>query len=133
MQWIDIQRRTLTHWINFTIGQIVVRDLFTDLRDGTVAVRVVEVVTQQPLKDVFREPVSVAQSEQNIRVILQLLRSEKGLCFHMTPADVVNGNKAITLSFVWNIILHFQLRHRWSSRHVLMTWVGEERLKIKNE
>lgn len=123
--WIDIQSRTLTRWLNVFIpqGSPLAERLFHDLKDGSVLIEVAEVLSGKIIKGVVREPSSIEDCKRNILLFLKFLQKEDALPFEVTADDIIKGNKALTLSVVWMLVLQYQLRNGRQSREKLMTWV----------
>lgn len=127
VRWIDIQTRTLTRWLNVHISEDCepVRRIFNDLKDGTALVSVAESLSGGEITGAIRTPTRFEDCKKNVFLFLSYLQREGALPFDVTVEDILNGNKSITLSVVWMLVLQYQLGNARNSRRALMSWVRE--------
>lgn len=107
-----LQKRTFTKWINSFLIQenYQVNDLYFDLRDGKVLLKLLEILSGEELPQPTRGRMRIHRIE-NVKKALEFL--SKGHKVHIEnigPSDVVDGNPRLTLGLIWTIILRFQIR-----------------------
>ncbi|XP_061169275.1 dystrophin-like isoform X1 [Saccostrea echinata] len=108
----DIQKRSFTKWINSQLskaGHSLVTDLFTDLKDGTILLSLLEVLSGKSMgKEKGR--MRVHQINNVNRVLDVLARNYNIKLVNISSNDIVDGNQKLTLGLVWSIILHWQVK-----------------------
>lgn len=101
-----------------------------DLRDGTVLIKLLEILTGKELKkEVGRMKV---HHMGNVNIALQTLRDNKVRITNINANDIVEGNPKLTLGLVWQVIQHWQVRdvlrsavydiHTTNLEKALLTW-----------
>lgn len=126
----DIQKKTFAKWLNSRLAAdpedagARVTDLFYDLRDGLVLLRVVELLARERGE---KEPSSSRHSLKrergslrvhhlsNVSTLLAALKAARVKLVNINNVDVVDGNPKITLALVWAIIQHWQLQQQQGS------------------
>ncbi|CAD5123350.1 DgyrCDS11708 [Dimorphilus gyrociliatus] len=85
-----------------------VNDLFTDLADGKLLLRLLEIISGdnlgRPNKGVLR-----VQKIENVNRCLEYLRS-KVYWENIGAEDIVDGKSSLILGLIWTIILRFQIQ-----------------------
>ncbi|CDS37697.1 spectrin nuclear envelope protein [Echinococcus multilocularis] len=83
-----VQKKTFTNWMNTYLIKanppIKVNDLFEEIRDGVVLIRLLEILSRETL----------------IRLV------------NINPVDIVDGRPKIVLGLIWIIILYFQIEEQ---------------------
>uniref|UniRef100_A0A672PDB8 Spectrin beta chain n=1 Tax=Sinocyclocheilus grahami TaxID=75366 RepID=A0A672PDB8_SINGR len=114
-----VQKKTFTKWVNSHLGRVTCRigDLYTDLRDGRMLIRLLEVLSGEQL---------------NVDKALQFLKEQKVHLENMGSHDIVDGNHRLTLGLIWTIILRFQIqdisvetednKEKKSAKDALLLW-----------
>ncbi|KAM6906809.1 nesprin-2a [Lycodopsis pacificus] len=104
----QIQRRTFTNWINAQLAQrcppSFVSDLFSDLRDGSQLLDLLEVMSSQPMKR--QRGRGVFQQRANIETALNFLKKKSIKLVNINIPDIIDGRPSIILGLIWTIILH---------------------------
>ncbi|XP_074540850.1 nesprin-2a [Halichoeres trimaculatus] len=104
----QIQKRTFTNWINAQLSKRCppthVSDLFSDLRDGSHLLNLLEVMTGQPMKR--QKGRGVFQQRANIETALNFLKKKSVKLVNINIPDVIDGRPSIVLGLIWTIILH---------------------------
>ncbi|XP_067674722.1 dystrophin-like isoform X3 [Haliotis asinina] len=113
----DVQRKTFTKWINsqlsktylFQAHRSVINDLFEDLKDGTILLSLLEVLSGRTLK---REKGRLRVHHiNNVNRALEVLEHDYNIkLVNISSNDIVDGNAKLTLGLVWSIILHWQVK-----------------------
>ncbi|XP_070189037.1 alpha-actinin-4-like [Littorina saxatilis] len=108
----DIQKKTFTKWINSQLSKAArttINDLTTDLRDGTVLLSLLEVLSGLSLR---REKGRLRVHHiNNVNRVLNLLETNYNIkLVNISSNDIVDGNAKLTLGLVWSIILHWQVK-----------------------
>ena len=86
-----MQKKTFTKWVNSHLVRIncKITDLYTDLRDGKMRIKLLEILSGERLP----------RPTKGKRVYLENMRAH----------DIVDGSPRLTLSLIWTIILKFQI------------------------
>ncbi|XP_043093802.1 nesprin-2 isoform X3 [Puntigrus tetrazona] len=104
----QIQKRTFTNWINAQLSKrnhpTVVQDLFSDLRDGTRLLDLLEVMSGQRLKR--ERGHGVFQQRGNLETALNFLKHKSIKLVNINIPDIIEGKPSIILGLIWTIILH---------------------------
>ncbi|RXN16323.1 nesprin-2-like protein [Labeo rohita] len=104
----QIQKRTFTNWINAQLSKrshpTVVQDLFSDLRDGTQLLDLLEVMSGQRMKR--ERGHGVFQQRGNIETALNFLKNKSIKLVNINIPDIIEGKPSIILGLIWTIILH---------------------------
>ncbi|TPP66994.1 Spectrin beta non-erythrocytic 2 protein [Fasciola gigantica] len=119
-----VQKKTFTKWANTYLRRfgIEVGDLFIDLRDGKILLKLLEILSREPMVSFKYEFIKSSSSRSATlgRMRIHCLENvDKSLYFlstlnvHLGDAgahDIVDGNARITLGLLWTIILRFQIQ-----------------------
>ncbi|KAK5852699.1 hypothetical protein PBY51_006549 [Eleginops maclovinus] len=104
----QIQKRTFTNWINAQLSKrcppSFVSDLFSDLRDGSQLLDLLEVMSGQPMKR--QRGRGVFQQRANIETALNFLKKKSIKLVNINIPDIIDGRPSIILGLIWTIILH---------------------------
>ncbi|XP_069017780.1 nesprin-2a isoform X4 [Embiotoca jacksoni] len=120
----QIQRRTFTNWINAQLSKrcppSFVSDLFSDLRDGSRLLDLLEVMSGQSMKR--QRGRGVFQQRANIETALNFLKKKSIKLVNINIPDIIDGRPSIILGLVWTIILHCHIEElantlSFDSRH----------------
>ncbi|KTF74081.1 hypothetical protein cypCar_00023655, partial [Cyprinus carpio] len=82
----------------------VVQDLFSDLRDGTRLLDLLEVMSGQCMKR--ERGHGVFQHRGNIETALNFLKNKSIKLVNINIPDIIEGKPSIILGLIWTIILH---------------------------
>uniref|UniRef100_A0A8C3B076 Calponin-homology (CH) domain-containing protein n=1 Tax=Cyclopterus lumpus TaxID=8103 RepID=A0A8C3B076_CYCLU len=78
-----------------------VSDLFSDLRDGSQLLDLLEVMSSQPMvKD------KIHKTRANIETALNFLKRKSIKLVNINIPDIIDGRPSIILGLIWTIILH---------------------------
>ncbi|XP_012888075.1 PREDICTED: spectrin beta chain, non-erythrocytic 4 [Dipodomys ordii] len=128
-----VQKKTFTKWVNSHLARVGchIGDLYTDLRDGFVLTRLLEVLSGEPLPRPTRGRMRI-HSLENVDKALQFLKEQRVHLENVGSHDIVDGNHRLTLGLVWTIILRFQIqvikietednRETRSAKDALLLW-----------
>lgn len=109
----ETQKKTFAKWINYTLekGGIygTVTNLVEDLKDGSVLLDLLQVVTGVKMKK-ERGRMRVHKLN-NVNRVLQVLEESDTKLVNIGSDDIVNGSELIILALIWNIILKFQVKN----------------------
>ncbi|KAM4713181.1 nesprin-2a [Anableps anableps] len=120
----QIQKRTFTNWINAQLAKrfspSYVSDLFSDLRDGSRLLDLLEVMSGQSMKR--QRGRGVFQQRANIETALNFLKKKSIKLVNINVPDIIDGRPSIILGLVWTIILRCHIEElastlSFSSRH----------------
>ncbi|KAK7133211.1 hypothetical protein R3I94_015172 [Phoxinus phoxinus] len=104
----QIQKRTFTNWINAQLSKrsppTAVQDLFSDLRDGTRLLDLLEVMSGQRMKR--ERGHGVFQQRGNVETALNFLKNKSIKLVNINIPDIIEGKPSIILGLIWTIILH---------------------------
>ncbi|XP_061453386.1 spectrin beta chain, non-erythrocytic 4 isoform X2 [Rhineura floridana] len=107
----SVQKKTFTKWVNSHLGQASCRisDLYTDLRDGFMLTKLLEVLSGEQLPKPTRGRMRI-HSLENVDKALQFLKEQRVHLENVGSHDIVDGNHRLTLGLIWTIILRFQIQ-----------------------
>ncbi|EPY88706.1 spectrin, beta, non-erythrocytic 2-like protein [Camelus ferus] len=105
-----VQKKTFTKWVNSHLARVSCRitDLYTDLRDGRMLIKLLEVLSGERLPKPTKGRMRIHCLE-NVDKALQFLKEQRVHLENMGSHDIVDGNHRLTLGLIWTIILRFQL------------------------
>uniref|UniRef100_A0A669Q7R4 Spectrin beta chain n=1 Tax=Phasianus colchicus TaxID=9054 RepID=A0A669Q7R4_PHACC len=104
-----VQKKTFTKWVNSHLARVSCRitDLYTDLRDGRMLIKLLEVLSGERLPKPTKGRMRIHCLE-NVDKALQFLKEQRVHLENMGSHDIVDGNHRLTLGLIWTIILRFQ-------------------------
>ncbi|XP_031453716.1 spectrin beta chain, non-erythrocytic 1 isoform X2 [Phasianus colchicus] len=119
-----VQKKTFTKWVNSHLARVSCRitDLYTDLRDGRMLIKLLEVLSGERLPKPTKGRMRIHCLE-NVDKALQFLKEQRVHLENMGSHDIVDGNHRLTLGLIWTIILRFQVR-----MHTLHAYLHTNRL-----
>ncbi|KAL5270487.1 hypothetical protein ACHWQZ_G001266 [Mnemiopsis leidyi] len=142
-----VQKKTFTKWCNSHLAKVSIRvsDLYTDLCDGRVLLKLLEVLSGDKWAKPSRGTMRFHQLENNEKVF-SYLKHAKIKVENMGPEDIVDGNQRLILGLIWTIILRFQIQditfeteddEKKSAKEALMLWTqrrtkGYRNVKVTN-
>ncbi|XP_058423092.1 spectrin beta chain, erythrocytic isoform X2 [Diceros bicornis minor] len=106
-----VQKKTFTKWVNSHLSRVPCRitDLYKDLRDGRMLIRLLEVLSGETLPKPTKGKMRIHCLE-NVDKALQFLREQRVHLENMGSHDIVDGNHRLVLGLIWTIILRFQIQ-----------------------
>ncbi|KAG5853134.1 hypothetical protein ANANG_G00069860 [Anguilla anguilla] len=128
-----VQKKTFTKWVNSHLARVTCRigDLYGDLRDGRMLIRLLEVLSGEQLPRPTKGRMRIHCLE-NVDKALQFLKEQKVHLENMGSHDIVDGNHRLTLGLIWTIILRFQIqdisvetednKEKKSAKDALLLW-----------
>ncbi|KAK0414269.1 hypothetical protein QR680_007238 [Steinernema hermaphroditum] len=107
----NVQKKTFTKWVNSHLIRVncKIQDLYMDMRDGKMLIRLLEVLSGDRLPKPTRGKMRIHCLE-NVDKGLQFLRNQHVHLENLGSHDVVDGNPRLTLGLIWTIILRFQIQ-----------------------
>uniref|UniRef100_A0A8C4QET8 Calponin-homology (CH) domain-containing protein n=1 Tax=Eptatretus burgeri TaxID=7764 RepID=A0A8C4QET8_EPTBU len=116
-QHMRVQKSTFTRWMNVFLARV--NDLYSDMQDGVLLLRLLELLSDQRLPRAARGRTRLHFIENNHRA-LTFLHSKV-----LSAENIVDGDRTLILGLIWVIILRFQissiLKER-SARSALLLW-----------
>ncbi|XP_004371008.1 spectrin beta chain, erythrocytic [Trichechus manatus latirostris] len=128
-----VQKKTFTKWVNSNLAQVSCRiiDLYKDLRDGRMLIKLLEVISGETLPKPTKGKMRIHCLE-NVDKALQFLKEQRVHLENMGSHDIVDGNHRLVLGLIWTIILRFQIqdivvqtqegRETRSAKDALLLW-----------
>uniref|UniRef100_A0A8C5WXP9 Spectrin beta chain n=1 Tax=Laticauda laticaudata TaxID=8630 RepID=A0A8C5WXP9_LATLA len=128
-----VQKKTFTKWVNSHLARVTCRisDLYSDLRDGRMLLRLLEVLSGEQLPKPTKGRMRIHCLE-NVDKALQFLKEQRVHLENMGSHDIVDGNHRLTLGLIWTIILRFQIqdisvetednKEKKSAKDALLLW-----------
>ncbi|MEE6492821.1 hypothetical protein FKM82_016648 [Ascaphus truei] len=127
-----VQKKTFTKWVNSHLALVSCRisDLYLDLRDGRMLIKLLEVLSGEQLPKRTKGRMRIHCLE-NVDKALHFLKEQRVHLENIGPHDIVNGNHRLILGLIWTIILRFQLqdilietqgRETRSAKDALLLW-----------
>ncbi|KAL9015856.1 MAG: hypothetical protein Q9185_006771 [Variospora sp. 1 TL-2023] len=110
-QWVAVQQKTFTKWLNSKINvrEVGVTDLVTDLSDGVMLIHLLEILGNESLGRYASKPKLRVQRFENVNKALDFIKSRGIQMTNIGAEDVVDGNKKIILGLIWTLILRFTI------------------------
>uniref|UniRef100_A0A8C1G6A0 Spectrin beta chain n=1 Tax=Cyprinus carpio TaxID=7962 RepID=A0A8C1G6A0_CYPCA len=142
-KWDAVQKKTFTKWVNSHLARVSCRisDLYNDLRDGYMLIRLLEVLSGELLPRPTRGRMRIHCLE-NVDKALQFLKEQRVHLENVGSHDIVDGNHRLTLGLIWTIILRFQIqvikietednRETRSAKDALLLWCQMKTVNIHN-
>ncbi|GLD47572.1 nesprin-2 [Lates japonicus] len=107
----QIQKRTFTNWVNAQLSKrrppCMVVDLFTDFRDGSKLLDLLEVMSGQRISR--ERGRGMFQHRSNIEKALSFLRKKSIKLVNINIPDIIDGKPSIILGLIWTIILQYHI------------------------
>ncbi|XP_025047789.1 spectrin beta chain, erythrocytic isoform X3 [Alligator sinensis] len=128
-----VQKKTFTKWVNSHLARMTCRisDLYMDLRDGRMLIKLLEVLSGELLPKPTKGRMRIHCLE-NVDKALQFLKEQRVHLENMGSHDIVDGNHRLVLGLIWTIILRFQIqdiivqtqegRETRSAKDALLLW-----------
>ncbi|XP_006891866.1 PREDICTED: spectrin beta chain, erythrocytic [Elephantulus edwardii] len=128
-----VQKKTFTKWVNSHLARVSCRitDLYKDLRDGRMLIKLLEVLSGEMLPKPTKGKMRIHCLE-NVDKALQFLKEQRVHLENMGSHDIVDGNHRLVLGLIWTIILRFQIqdivvqtqegRETRSAKDALLLW-----------
>uniref|UniRef100_A0A8D3E8B7 Spectrin beta chain n=1 Tax=Scophthalmus maximus TaxID=52904 RepID=A0A8D3E8B7_SCOMX len=143
-----VQKKTFTKWVNSHLSRVSCRitDLYMDLRDGRMLIKLLEVLSGERLPKPTKGRMRIHCLE-NVDKALQFLKEQRVHLENMGCHDIVDGNHRLTLGLIWTIILRFQIqdisvetednKEKRSAKDALLLWcqmktAGYPNVNIRN-
>ncbi|XP_068455690.1 spectrin beta chain, non-erythrocytic 1-like isoform X2 [Clinocottus analis] len=143
-----VQKKTFTKWVNSHLSRVSCRisDLYVDLRDGRMLIKLLEVLCGERLPKPTKGRMRIHCLE-NVDKALQFLKEQRVHLENMGCHDIVDGNHRLTLGLIWTIILRFQIqdisvetednKEKRSAKDALLLWcqmktAGYSNVNIRN-
>ncbi|XP_070577536.1 spectrin beta chain, non-erythrocytic 1-like isoform X2 [Ptychodera flava] len=106
-----VQKKTFTKWVNSHLQRVSCRiaDLYTDLRDGKMLIKLLEVLSGEKLPKPTKGKMRIHCLE-NVDKALTFLKEKRVHLENMGSHDITDGNQRLTLGLIWTIILRFQIQ-----------------------
>ncbi|KAI7804284.1 spectrin beta chain, erythrocytic [Triplophysa rosa] len=106
-----VQKKTFTKWVNSILARVSCRitDLYLDLRDGRMLIKLLEVLSGERLPRPTKGRMRIHCLE-NVDKALQFLKEQRVHLENMGSHDIVDGNHRLILGLIWTIILRFQIQ-----------------------
>ena len=107
----SVQKKTFTKWVNSHLIRTGCRiaDLYIDLRDGKMLMKLLEVLSGERLPRPTKGKMRIHCLE-NVDKALQFLYEQKVHLENLGAHDIVDGSSRLTLGLIWTIILRFQIQ-----------------------
>ncbi|XP_046383490.1 spectrin beta chain isoform X6 [Ischnura elegans] len=107
----SVQKKTFQKWVNSHLVRVSCKigDLYTDLRDGKMLIKLLEVLSGERLPRPTKGKMRIHCLE-NVDKALQFLRDQRVHLENMGSHDIVDGNPRLSLGLIWTIILRFQIQ-----------------------
>ncbi|XP_038072907.1 spectrin beta chain, non-erythrocytic 1-like isoform X2 [Patiria miniata] len=106
-----VQKKTFTKWVNSHLQRVSCRivNLYTDLRDGRMLIKLLEVLSGERLPKPTKGKMRIHCLE-NVDKALQFLKEKRVHLENMGSHDITDGSHRLTLGLIWTIILRFQIQ-----------------------
>ncbi|KRZ33570.1 Filamin-A, partial [Trichinella pseudospiralis] len=111
-KWKTIQQNTFTRWVNERLKAVdcSVNNLETDLSNGLLLIRLLEVLSKKKLPRYNKKPNFRSQRLENVSVALTFLEIVEGIkLVNIDSSDIVDGRLKLILGLIWTLILHYSI------------------------
>ncbi|KAJ2996842.1 hypothetical protein HDV02_006095 [Globomyces sp. JEL0801] len=110
--WEQIQKKTFTNWINnqlkvCDVAPIV--DLATDFSNGEKLILLLQIIGDESLGKMNRNPRMRLQKIENCNIALNFIKRRGVQLTNIGSEDIVDCNEKLILGLVWTIILRFSI------------------------
>ncbi|RWS10326.1 spectrin beta chain-like protein [Dinothrombium tinctorium] len=108
----SVQKKTFTKWVNSHLVRANCRitDLYTDLRDGKMLLKLLEILSGERLPKPTKGKMRIHCLENVDKALQFLLHEQRVHLENLGSHDIVDGNPRLTLGLIWTIILRFQIQ-----------------------
>ncbi|CEF63050.1 Jitterbug [Strongyloides ratti] len=135
-EWVVIQMTTFTNWLNYQLRQsnVVVRDLCTDLSDGTLLIQIVEIFQRRICTGkIYNYKPTEIQCLMNVQMALDALREDGVKLVNIGSQDIVEGNLKLILGLIWCLIQKYQIsiQSKIPPKKLIMAWLQSVLPEIK--
>uniref|UniRef100_A0AAF5HXR8 Apple domain-containing protein n=1 Tax=Strongyloides stercoralis TaxID=6248 RepID=A0AAF5HXR8_STRER len=135
-EWVVIQMTTFTNWLNYQLRQsnVVVRDLCSDLSDGTLLIQIVEIFQRRICTGkIYNYKPTEIQCLMNVQMALDALREDGVKLVNIGSQDIVEGNLKLILGLIWCLIQKYQIaiQSKIPSKKLIMAWLQSVLPEIK--
>nr|XP_029131758.1 nesprin-2 [Labrus bergylta] len=107
----QIQKKTFTNWVNAQLAKrrppCMVLDLFSDFRDGSKLLDLLEVMSGQRISR--ERGKGMFQHRSNIEKALSFLKQKSIKLVNIHIPDIMDGKPSIILGVIWTIILQYHI------------------------
>lgn len=120
----------LYYWLLYNQAGLHVNDILTDLSDGRLLIRLLEILSGDKIASVGRGKLRINKIE-NVGKALSFLQQKKVNLENIGAEDIVDCNSRLTLGLIWTVILRFQIQdievedessERKSAKEALLLW-----------
>ncbi|GFN93507.1 filamin-a [Plakobranchus ocellatus] len=136
-EWKKIQQNTFTRWVNDKLKTIneYVYNVETDLSDGILLIKLLEVLSHKKLRRYVKRPTFKAQRLENASVALKFIEDESIRLVNIDASDIVKGNLKLILGLIWTLILKYSIsipltyfdgENNMTPKQALLKWVREK-------
>eukprot|EP01132_Coremiostelium_polycephalum_P011567 gene11567-14169_t len=141
--WERTQTKTFTAWCNSHLRKVGsnIESLESDLADGTKLAQLLEVISNDPVLKVNKNPKLRFHFIENINLSLDHISKHGVKLVGISAEEIVDKNLKMTLGMIWTVILRFSIAdisiEELSAKEALLLWVqrkteGYERVKVQN-
>uniref|UniRef100_A0A158QA40 Spectrin beta chain n=1 Tax=Enterobius vermicularis TaxID=51028 RepID=A0A158QA40_ENTVE len=148
---VHIQKKTFTKWCNSFLNRIKMEidDLFVDVGDGVILMKLLEIISGDKLGKPNRGPMRV-QKIENLNKSLDFLKRKNIQLENIGAEDILDKNERLILGLIWTIILRYQIDNisipvddeeetgeRKHAKDALLLWcqrktAGYQNVKVEN-
>ncbi|XP_063680448.1 gelation factor-like isoform X2 [Bolinopsis microptera] len=108
MKWVQIQHRTFAKWVSQHTGSKI-ENFKVDFIDGTIFLRLMEVLAGKSVKRYHMFPQSITQRCDNVQLALDICSSEDVKLTNIGAQDIAGGSLKLILGLVWCLIQRYHL------------------------
>lgn len=112
---INRQKKVFTNWVNFKLADrddnILVTNLFEDLKDGHVLYALLEELSGQSLRSLGKMTNGKLRIQHvaNMNIVFKYLEQTVRIV-GIGPQDIVDGNETLVLGMLWSTIVFFMAK-----------------------
>jgi hypothetical protein len=105
--------KTFTAWINYYLEQAgydPIQDLRSDLRDGLVLAKLLQIITAETPTGLVAKPKLKIQMIENANSVLRFMKEKRVHLVNISAEDIVDGNTKYLLAMCWALARKYQVR-----------------------
>ncbi|EFA82688.1 alpha actinin [Heterostelium album PN500] len=127
--WEKTQTKTFTSWVNSHLRKLgsSIENIGTDFADGIKLAQLLEVISNDPVFKINKNPKLRIHNIQNIGLCLKHIEAHGVKLAGIGAEELVDQNLKMTLGMIWTIILRFAIQdislEELSAKEALLLWV----------
>uniref|UniRef100_A0A7S0LN62 Calmodulin n=1 Tax=Coccolithus braarudii TaxID=221442 RepID=A0A7S0LN62_9EUKA len=136
-----MQIKSFTAWVNLHLKTVQMEclNLQTDLADGIMLLKLVEIISEEQLGKYNKNPVSKFQKIENLNIPLKFINSfltEVGIRNSYSAENILEENLTLILGMIWSLILRYNVAQvsegDKTAKEGLLLWAKTKIAEVSN-